>query len=266
MRRSHLQRLCLFVGLVVFVAGPSWGRGQPASDKGQELALQAVDLARSGRYAEALEFFEQSYALTPDPIILYNIGRVASRLGNLARARETLELYMQQEKDPAALERAHAALEDVLARWKGSILVTSSIPGATVALDGASPQPLPLSRPVDVSPGRHVVAVAAEGYGAFEREVEVRAGEAVQVVAELVSLSVAATPAPVPSPPTGSSANDLSGTVVPQSTPDTRSGLSTLSWVLIGTGAAALVGGGVTTYFLLRDRGPGSADLTWTVR
>ena len=58
--------------------------------------------------------------------------------------------------------------------------------------------------------------------------------------------------------------NDLSGSV---DVKEERRGLSTTTWVLIGTGAAAVVGGGLAAFFLLRDGGSVPADeYTWSVK
>ena len=187
---------------------------------------------------------------------------MAARLGELERAREALERYLREEKVPAGLERARGALDDVLARWKGHVNVSCATAGAEVTLDQADALRLPLERPIDVTPGPHTVRVTAPGHPPLQRDLVVKAGETVQMVAEL---TVAPAPVPLAVPVRAGAERPLVDPAPPRAAVPSK-GLSTLSWVLIGAGAAALVGGGVATYFLLRERGANGADLTWTVR
>jgi hypothetical protein len=51
------------------------------------------------RYADALAYFEQTYALTPLPRLLYNIGLAAEHLGDRARAVSSFEQYLAAMPD-----------------------------------------------------------------------------------------------------------------------------------------------------------------------
>lgn len=78
--------------------------------------------------------------------------------------------------------------------------------------------------------------------------------------------SVVALPvAPVASAPT-QAANDLDPRLDVDTNAETPKNDRALMWVLIGTGAVALVGGGLATFFVLRGSGPGAANDVWVVR
>jgi hypothetical protein len=321
----------LLLALVVCV--PASLAADASVERGKKMSLAAVDLARSGSYAEAIVLFKKAYALTHDSMILYNIGQVAARMGDLPQAREYLERFLNEEREADALERGRQALKDVMARWPGWLRVTSPTVGALVEIDGKPAGRTPLDRPVELSPGEHTLKVIAPGKRAFERQVEVAAGEALAIAAILedepgvlslkvepskakvlvdgkavdaalvsalslapgshflrveaegydaeeqtivavggettrASVALKKKPAPQPvvakavaAPPVAK--NDLSG--VPTSVE--KKGLSTLSWVLIGTGTAAVVAGGIVTGVLLANQGGGgaTADGTFTM-
>lgn len=262
----------LLLALVVCV--PASLAADASVERGKKMSLAAVDLARSGSYAEAIVLFKKAYALTHDSMILYNIGQVAARMGDLPQAREYLERFLNEEREADALERGRQALKDVLARWPGWLRVTSPTVGALIEIDGKPAGRTPLDRPVELSPGEHTLKVIAPGKRAFERQVEVAAGEALAIAAILEEepgvLSLKVEPAKakvlvdgkaVAAPPVAK--NDLSG--VPTSVE--KKGLSTLSWVLIGTGTAAVVAGGIVTGVLLANQGGGgaTADGTFTM-
>lgn len=249
--------------LACVVATPVSGAPDRAVERGQKMSLEAVDLARAGQHAEAIALFEQAYALTHDAMIQYNIGQVAARMGNLPRARAALERFLAEEKDALALERGRKALADVLARWPGTVRVTSGTPGALVEIDGKPAGKTPLAGPLELAPGPHTVRLTAPGKVASERPITVTAGAGLDVPVTLVDEAPRPTvlaPLPVaPSPTDGrphAAANDLSG----RSGTLQRKGLSTLDWVLIGTGTAILVAGAVVAGVLLGNRGSDAPD------
>jgi tetratricopeptide (TPR) repeat protein len=246
-----------------------------AVERGKKMSRAAVDLARSGSYIEAIDLFEKAYRLTGDSMILYNIGQVAARMGDLPKARETLERFLKEEKEPEALERGRKALADVMARWPGWLRVTSPTDGALVEIDGKPAGKTPLEKPIELSPGKHVLKVISPGKHPFERQLEVAASEAIEIAAALEDEPALPSPAPVPArvvatpvvdkavaantvaarlerePPVA--VNDLSG----RAPAVEKKGLATWQWALIGTGAAVVVAGGIVAGVLLANTGSG---------
>jgi len=256
-----LRIVALLLALVVAV--PVTDAADGAAVRGRKMSLDAVELARAGRHAEAIALFEQAYTLTHDAMILYNIGQVAARMGNLPRARESLERFLADEQDAESLERGQKALADVLARWPGAVRVTSETVGALVEIDGTPAGTTPLAGPLELTPGAHTVRLTAPGKVASERPITVTAGKGLDVPVTLVDLPPRPTvlaPLPGATPPADprprAAANDLSG----RSGTLQRKGLSTLDWVLIGTGAALLVGGAIVAGVLLANGGSDAPD------
>gem|GEM_PF-2053962 len=277
----YLARMVLLVTLVAVATSSSLlAAPDAASDKaerGRKMGLAAVDLARSGSYAEAADLFQKVYDLTGDSMALYNLGQVAARMGDLPKAREALERFVKEEKDPEALAKGRQALKDVMARWPGSIRVTTSGHGALVEVDGKPVGKTPLAKVIEVAPGPHQVKVVAPGKRPFERKVEVASSVSVELPVTLEDEPAAVSPAPVVAPPTvvakvpaapstpAVAPNDLSGRV----DVNAKKGLSTTAWVLIGSGAAAVVAGGIAAAVLLArggGGGNGTADVKWTLR
>lgn len=116
--------LALFVSL-----SPCVVRAQHA-----ERTAQARRLYNSGQrafersqYTQARAYFEQSYALSERPELLYNIGRAAEEAGDNAGALSAYQRYLASERD----EGAAARREEVQARV--TVLTTpSTSPNTTI--------------------------------------------------------------------------------------------------------------------------------------
>jgi len=73
----------------------------------------------SGRFADALDYFERSYAISKRPGLLYNIGIVRDRLRDDKRALEAYEAYLAAVPDAsnrAEVETRASAIRAALAR------------------------------------------------------------------------------------------------------------------------------------------------------
>ena len=154
---------------------------------------------------------------------------VAATLKGHAPANRTVEVQAGGETRVAM----------VLDPLPGRIEVLCSQPGARVAVDGKDPRDLPLQAPFEVAPGRHEVRVTSATARTWIRTVEVGPGQTVRVNAEMVAL---APPVARPIP-----AQNLAAPA--------KTGISPWPWVGIGTGAAALVVGGVMSGLAYQQRG-----------
>jgi tetratricopeptide (TPR) repeat protein len=120
--------LCVCSSVVSAQAGSAAtaaASSQPAPAVNDEVArglFQAGKAAyESGNYPDAIGFFEQAYARSQRPQLLFNIGQVADRLRQDDKALASFRAYVQQVPDApnrvevesriAALERAAAERE-----------------------------------------------------------------------------------------------------------------------------------------------------------
>lgn len=130
----------------------------------------------------------------------------------------------------------------------GRIEVRGGPAGARVTVNGQDLRTLPLDRPYVVPPGPHVVEVTAAGYEKMVRMVEVGPDSTVTVeitLAPLPASRVAVQPKPA------TSHQPLPAEAVSKEAEVRK---SPWPWVAIGTGAAALVAGGVMSALASRER------------
>lgn len=213
-----------------------------AKEKARLLSRTATMLAKDGKYAEAAGLYEQSYALDPDPILLFNIGVVLEKTGDLPRASESLRRYVDLESDPALRQRG----SDRLARLRamiGALHLRLEPGGAQVSIDGRDIGATSETE-VELAAGDHVVVARLEGYEEVSRLVAVPAGGRTLVAIELA-------PVPVTAPAILGAATDSMAAA------EVRGGPADLMlWggVALGSGLALVAGGGLLTWMAAGDR------------
>ena len=87
----------LALALIVLATGAVRAQPQPAASPRQRAARlhrESADLYRAGRYREAAEVLRVAYALHPEPVINYNLGRTLEALGDAPGAVEAYERYL----------------------------------------------------------------------------------------------------------------------------------------------------------------------------
>ncbi|MBN1771156.1 MAG: hypothetical protein JXB32_07850 [Deltaproteobacteria bacterium] len=202
---------------------------------------QGVAFYNAGRYGAALAEFLRAYEISGEWTVLYNLGQVSAALGRAADAYVYFQRYLTDGGgEVGALRRSEvrdsmAELEPRIAR----IAVEVDVDGVEILVDGRSCGTAPLSEPVVVEPGSHVVEVRGEliAGGRERREIILASG-----LTETVRVA-SATPPPPPPPPPGGGAED-----------DDPVWKSWWLWTIVG---AVVVGGAVTAGVLLwPDDGP----------
>jgi PEGA domain len=167
---------------------------EPPSQEGKltqakELFRKGNDLRSAGDYEAALDMYLASRRLVPS---IPNTLNAALTLDHLGRYDEALEMYEQlfsnfsnlDEKDKTAVASAMRVLKSKV----GAIDISSNVDGVLL-IDGRQRGKLPLTSPVPVLPGRHVVRVLKDGYDTFETRIEVKVREKELVDARLKRLS-----------------------------------------------------------------------------
>jgi hypothetical protein len=154
----------------------------------RELDREGIRSYREGRYVDAIRYFRGAYRLGGPSSELWNIARTREKIDDLEGADSAIQEYLAK-RDLSAQDRAEADREGRALRARASVLtVTTSPAGAMVVIDGRQTAgPTPVS--VEISAGRHTIAVRRDGYAADSRPLEARFGRAVIVALDLVRAS-----------------------------------------------------------------------------
>ncbi len=119
-RSNCAWRLIFAVGVCLAAMGAPLEAHAQAEAPGDEEARALFRAGRAafdeGRYEAALERFEQSYALSERPALLYNIGQAADRLRHDDRAVDAFERYLAETEPDAPNRTAVEARLVVLRR------------------------------------------------------------------------------------------------------------------------------------------------------
>jgi tetratricopeptide (TPR) repeat protein len=220
-------------------------RSEHDTERAKELFEQGAQAFAQRRNVEAVYFFRQAAALVPSAEFSYNIGLAYEDMGDIGHALAAYREFVrgQPHSDKRGeVEQRMLALERRLAGvGLQQLSVRSEPPGGTVLIDEKPVGITPWSG--ELTPGAHRVQVRALGYRSAEAEVQLQAERAgdLNLLLEPVYFNGAGY---APDPVTG------------QSAPETFR--TTLGWTLLGTGAAALIGG--IAFEFSRSSAQSSAD------
>ncbi|MCU0664698.1 MAG: PEGA domain-containing protein [Myxococcota bacterium] len=171
-----------------------------AEDEARRTFDAAVALFAKRDYKAALQEFERSQALSPKPVVLFNIAMCHKALDNFVQTAELLESYLADGSDSSPWRRAKAmkSLEELdlktvrieldVAQADARVLLDSSLRGTT-----------PLKRPMRLLPGEHVVRVEKDGFAPFVTLVDGAAGDSLRFDVSLQPLASDQKVLPMPS-------------------------------------------------------------------
>jgi tetratricopeptide (TPR) repeat protein len=198
-------RVCLtslLVGGASLSAGSAHADSSDEAGRHFEAGVQAFEEQRLG---DAAGEFERAYELKPNWQVLYNLGSVYAALGRPVEAADAFERYLEQGVGSIAEDRKRE-VEAELARQRaktGQLEITVNEPGAEVRVDTRVVGRSPLSLPVRVSSGSHVVDLLLDGRKPERREIVVSSQEHARVDVTLVPIVARrpSQPSPAVSPP-----------------------------------------------------------------
>ncbi len=256
----------------------------------EKLFQDGRQLFTDGEYDEACPKFEESYRLDPGTGTLLNMAACHDKQGKTATAWSEYELARQklEQSGDDRLKFAQTEskrLEAILSHLTVTVPEQAAVDGLEIRLDGTQlGEPLWGTRsPVD--PGEHELVASAPGYETWTTEVNVSA-ESDDVVVEIPQLSAAAentsgdvgaesgglsTPAIVAGSATLAfgALFAVSGIIYMDQYEDPQQRSSAETWGilnLVGAGGA-VIGAGLTTYFLASgnsdDAAPTAALSPW---
>src|SRR5215469_17218656 len=82
--------------------------GAGSKDAAEAKLVDGVELLKTRSYHQALERFEQAYALLPSPLIFYDLGLAHMGLGDAPRALESFDRFLAEAPD-APVDKRHKA-------------------------------------------------------------------------------------------------------------------------------------------------------------
>jgi tetratricopeptide (TPR) repeat protein len=229
---------------------------QADTGSGASVAAQPVELARmryregveayrATRYRESIDYFLEADRLSPSAALSFNIARAYEKIDDPAAALRWYRDYLRRDptaKDRAAVESLIHSFEERLSK-KGvqQVTVLSEPPGATVVVDGQPVGVTPWTS--EIAPGTHQLELRLEGYAPATPPLELLPDHAQDVTSTLVAAVASPTKTSAAVAP---NAVNHEGTTAsqPRSPPSDGSStglpLTTLGWVGIGAGGAAL--------------------------
>ena len=167
-------------------------RAQAPSDATRREAAQRFDrglkLFNEQDNAGALAEFRRANELSPNAVVLYNIGLVEAAIGRPVEAVDALEQALRPGSGlkPELKSRAESVVTEQSARI-GRVRVTTRPEGARVEVDGIVPAGgIPAAAPLRVASGMHVIGAVLEQYAPARKEVSVAGNQEVEVELVLV--------------------------------------------------------------------------------
>jgi hypothetical protein len=161
---------------------------EPATSRAAAMKKTGDRAMDALRYADAYAAYSDVYALTLDPVLLYNMGRALQALNRFPEALDRLEAF--QVVAPPELLAKVPRLGELIADLRGRVTtlkVTSSVAGARLLVRSTVMSKLPLSTPLRLPAGKAEVEVEAEGYFPFHRTVDLPGGAEITLEATLFS-------------------------------------------------------------------------------
>jgi hypothetical protein len=187
-RPSFFVLALITASWLALVVGPSVARAQSETEA-REHYERGVALFDEGQFVAALAEFEAAYALSRRAPILFNVGQIHARLGRSVEAVDALERYLAEGGASVAADR-RALVEREIATQRGriaTVTVSVSVPGAIVAVDDVEVGTAPLSSPVRVSAGEHVIAARADGFETARYRFRIAGREQRTIALEMVA-------------------------------------------------------------------------------
>lgn len=221
--RARIVTACLAALLLVESAAPGIARAQSATpsvdpetrDRSRAAFRKGVAQLRAQDWAGARASFEVAWSLYPHPSILLNLGIARLKTDDPVRAEQDFVRFLSE--DFGASQDELAAAREALADAKtkiGTLKITASPASAHVVLDGRAIESVRRNDPsggadllvaeVRVKPGRHSVAVDADGFHPSTKDVDVAAKSDTTVSIVLVADESKKPPPPPPEVTTSS--------------------------------------------------------------
>jgi hypothetical protein len=197
---------------IAALSSPGAAAAQAPSASPQEIAIarqtafEALTAYRAGQYEKALQLFEQAKAVYPSAQVLRLEGYTLLALEKWVKAADSMDASLTSEIGPLSPED-RTDVEQQLAKalaHLGIINISSTVPGAKLAVDGGEAMALPLNKPLRLIEGKHTFVVTAPEHDDAKEEISLEGGKTVDRVIDPKPTKPAVVekpPPPKPPPP-----------------------------------------------------------------
>ncbi len=153
-------------------------RAQSLAEELTGAAKADYDAARilytDGDYAGAALKFQQAYAQSKDPRLLWNVAAARKGERQYAEVERLVKRYLAETRNLSADDQSKAeTLLQTIDAFIADLAVTVDQPGASVFVDGVEAGTTPLAGPLRVDIGDRMVVVRKPGYVAHEEALKV---------------------------------------------------------------------------------------------
>jgi len=202
------------------------------------------------RWDDAIVAFELAHQARPKPQYLFNIGRCHEKKGDLFRAMEYVQAYVDTVEDEEEREDAvetYNILRGKLLKTRGELSLESEPSGAVVLIEGRDGAKRQGTTPYLgwLEAGPWSVRVSLDGYADAEDRVVVRVGAAVSRSVDLKRPAVEPKPKPKPKPKPVVEADPVAEPAPEPEAPPQEAASGMGGWIALAAGGALLAGGAV---------------------
>ncbi len=238
----------LIAGCLLLAASECPAQTSPTEVARREL-LQGADAARAaGDHPRALDLARRAGEIRMTPSVRLLLAQESEVTGSLLEALDHASGCVREAEADATLRNRATilsncrALESALRPRLGSVVLQVSAPpaGAVIRVAGHEIPAALFGLPVRVMPGSVVVEVGGEGIEASRQEVQVAAGESVDVPVQVRAVERVVAPVVAPATVTGASTTNTAPVLVVR-----ERGQGAAPWILVGLGSAAILTGGL---------------------
>lgn len=171
--------------------GDAAGEGAGKLDEAREHYKRGLQLYEDGDFTAARVEFDRAYALAPTYRIFYNSGLCSKQLNDYVAALTAFQRYLA-EGGPEIPDDRRSEVTKLIAELKpriASLVVTTNVPDADVAVDDVPVGHTPFKEPVLVNPGRRKVSVTKQGYFPANKSIIVAGSDKASINLELTEVA-----------------------------------------------------------------------------
>ncbi|MBK8253515.1 MAG: hypothetical protein IPK82_12715 [Polyangiaceae bacterium] len=173
------------------------------NDEVQRLYMEGDAALKQGAFADAEKHFAKAWSISKSFDIAGALGTAKLELGKYRDAAQYLSYALRNalpSTKPTTRDRIKRDL-DKAREHLATIKLTVSLAEASVAIDGASIDPIFLGPEVYIDPGKRELSASANGYTTAKQSVDAKAGEVLVVTLTLTRTTTPKTGAVPTEPP-----------------------------------------------------------------